>query len=135
MFQNREKLVSISCVEKINKKWWMKNTEVVIGRFPQWYNLTLAPRFWATKVCLQASKISKICLFGHPTGRVTSWNANFENCSWYSLIKWYQFLSVWAILLFVSGSRFSCLLVPLKVMPHYAKVSCLIIKLTINAVE
>ena len=28
--------------------------------------------FWATKVCLQASKVSKICLFSHPTGRATS---------------------------------------------------------------
>ena len=64
-------------------------------RFPQWCNLTLVPQFWATKVWLQASKISKICLFGHPTGRATSWKANFEICSRYSLIKWYQFLSIW----------------------------------------
>ena len=56
-------------------------------------NLTLARRFWGTKVCLQGSKIFKICLFGWPTGRATSWKANFENYSRYSLIRWYQFLS------------------------------------------
>ena len=58
----------------------------------QWCNLTFSRRFWATKVCLRASKISKICLFGCPTGWATSWKANFENYSRYSLIKWYQFL-------------------------------------------
>ena len=89
-----KQLVSISWLAKINKKWWMKNTEVVIRTFPQCYNLTLALRFWATKVCLQVGKISKIYLFGHPTGQATSWNANFEICSRYSLIKWYQFLSI-----------------------------------------
>ena len=47
----------------------------------QWCNLTLARRFWATKVCLRASKISKICLFGGPTRRETFWEANFENYS------------------------------------------------------
>ena len=95
MFQNRKNLGSISWVVKINKKWWMKNTEAVIRTFPQWCNLTLASRSWATKVCLQASKVSKICLFGYPTGRANSWKANFEICSRYSLIKWYQFLSIW----------------------------------------
>ena len=40
MFQNRKNLGSISWVVKINKKWWMKNTEAVI-KFPQWCNLTL----------------------------------------------------------------------------------------------
>ena len=59
----------------------------------QWCNLTLAWRFWATKVCRQASKISKICLFGHLTGQATSQKANFGNFSRYSLIKLYQFLS------------------------------------------
>ena len=34
----------------------------------QWCNLTFSRRFWVTKVCLRASKISKICLFGCPTG-------------------------------------------------------------------
>ena len=33
-------------------------------------------------------------MFGHPTGRATSWKAKFENYSSFSLIKWYQFLSV-----------------------------------------
>ena len=60
----------------------------------QWCELTLAQRFWATNVCLRASKISQICLFGRPTGRATFWKANFENYSRYSLIKWYQFLSI-----------------------------------------
>ena len=59
-----------------------------------WCNLTLAKRFWVTKVCLWASKISRMCLFGHLTGWATSWKANFENCSRYYLIKWYQFLSI-----------------------------------------
>ena len=58
------------------------------------YNLTLVRRFWATKVCFRASKISKICLFGRPTGRVTSWKSNFENYSRYLLIKWYKFLLI-----------------------------------------
>ena len=60
----------------------------------QWCNLTLAQRFLATKVCWGASKISKICLFGHQTGQVTSWKADFENYYRYSLIKWYQLLSM-----------------------------------------
>ena len=67
----------------------------------QWCNLTLARRFWATKVCLRASKISKICLFDCPTGRATSWKANFENYSRHSLIKGinsYQYNTAWAIL-------------------------------------
>ena len=59
-----------------------------------WCNLTLTWWFWATKVCLQVSIISKICRFGCPTGRATFWKANFENYSKYSLIKWYQFLSI-----------------------------------------
>ena len=61
---------------------------------PQCCNLTLAWWFWATKVCLQASKISKICLFGRPNGWATSWKVNFENYSRYSLIKFYQFLLI-----------------------------------------
>ena len=44
-----------------------------------------------TRVCLRASKISKTCLLGCPTGQATSWKANFENCSRYSLIKWKSF--------------------------------------------
>ena len=44
-------------------------------------------------------------------------------------------LSFLAILLFLSGTHFSCLLVPLKVMPHHAQVSCLITGLTINAIS
>ena len=58
----------------------MKNTKEVIRRFPQWCNLIIAPRFCATKVCLQASEISKICLFGHPTGQATSPKASFKIC-------------------------------------------------------
>ena len=49
-----------------------------IGLYPlyrlnigQWCNLTLVRRFWATKVCLRASKISKIYVFGHPNWRIT----------------------------------------------------------------
>ena len=34
-------------------------------------NLTLARRVWATKVCLRASKISQIYLFGRSSGRAT----------------------------------------------------------------
>ena len=52
----------------------------------QWCNLTLAQWFWATKVCLQASKICKICFFGRQTGWATSWNANSENYSRYFLM-------------------------------------------------
>ena len=37
----------------------------------QWCNLTLAQQFWATKVCLRASKVSKICPFGSLTGQAT----------------------------------------------------------------
>ena len=59
----------------------------------QWCNLTLFSRFWATKMCLWASKISKICLFSRPTERATSWKENSEKYPRYSLIKWYQFLS------------------------------------------
>ena len=60
----------------------------------QWCNLTLTRWFWGTKVCLQVSKISKICQFGCLTGQATTWKADFENFSRYSLIKWYQFLSI-----------------------------------------
>ena len=45
-------------------------------------------------MCLQGSKISKICLCGHLTGQATSWKANFENYCRCSVITWYQFLSV-----------------------------------------
>ena len=72
---------SILILEECLQKW-------------QWSNVTLARRFWATKVCLLVSKISKICLFGCPTGRATSWKANFENFSKYYLVKWYQVLSI-----------------------------------------
>ena len=44
-------------------------------------NLILARWFWATKVCLWESKMSKIRLFGSPNGRLNSWKANFENYS------------------------------------------------------
>ena len=37
----------------------------------QWCNLTLTQRFWATKVCLWASKVSKICLSGCLTRQAT----------------------------------------------------------------
>ena len=37
-----------------------------------WCNLTLVGWFWVTKMCLWASKISKICLFGSLTGQATS---------------------------------------------------------------
>ena len=57
-------------------------------------NLTPACRFWATKVCLWASKIFKLCLFGRMIGQATSSNTNFENYSRCSLIKWYQFLTI-----------------------------------------
>ena len=57
-------------------------------------NLPLTQGLWATKVYLRASKVSKICLFGHQTGQATSWKANFENYSRYSLIKYYQLLSI-----------------------------------------
>ena len=60
----------------------------------QWCNLTLARQIWATRVCLRASKIFKICLLGRLTGQATSWKAYLENYSRYSLIKWYQFLSI-----------------------------------------
>ena len=48
------------------------HTNVMIFEKMQWCNLTLAQRFWATKVCRRASKISKICLFGPPTRWATS---------------------------------------------------------------
>ena len=57
-------------------------------------NLTLTRRFWVTTVYLRVSKISKICLLGCPTGRATSWKANFEN---------FYRCSAWAMLLFVSA--------------------------------
>ena len=37
----------------------------------QWCNLMLARWFWATELCLWASKISNIRLFGRPTGQAT----------------------------------------------------------------
>ena len=107
----------------------------------QWCNLTLARWFWATKVCLRASKISKICQFGRSTGRETFWKANFENYSRYYLVKWHQFVS---ILYSMSNTFFRFKHTFLlsgrssqshKVMPHHARVSCLIIEITINAIE
>ena len=65
---------------------WMYNTQPIVY---QWCNLTIAQRFWVTKVYLWASKIPKIRLLGCPTEQVTSWKANFENYSRYLLIKWY----------------------------------------------
>ena len=60
----------------------------------QWCNLLLTWLFWANKVHLLASNISKKCLVGCPTAPATSWKANFENCSRYFLIKWYPFISI-----------------------------------------
>ena len=77
------------CLLKLHA--WMYNTQQTVY---QWRDLTLVQRFWATKVCLWASKIAKIRLFGRPIGRVTSWKAKFENYSVYSLIKWYQLLPI-----------------------------------------
>ena len=65
----------------------------VVTNLP-WWNLTLARRFWAAKVCLQESKTSKVCLFGCPTGRATFWKPKFENCSRYSLIKFDKMVSI-----------------------------------------
>ena len=104
----------------------------------QWCNLTFTWQFWATNVCLWASKISKICLFGCPTGWATSWKANVENYSRYLLIEWYQFLSKWNSMnnmSFCFRHCFCCPLVSLKVMQHYVQVSYLIIGLTINAIS
>ena len=70
---------NLSCLDIFMIKWWWTNS--------QWRNLTLVRRFWTTNMCLWASKISKICLFGFPTGRATSWNTNFENYFKYFLIK------------------------------------------------
>ena len=61
----------------------------------QWRNLTLARWFWVTKMCLRTSKTSKRRLFGRSTGRATSWKTNFENCSRQTLIKRYEFLSIY----------------------------------------
>ena len=113
-----------------------KTLEITLVK--QCCNLTPACRFWATKVCLWASKIFKLYLFGRMIGQATSSNTNFENYSRCSLIKWYQFLTIntaWAILFLISGPCFCCLLVPFKVTPHHARVSCLIIELKINAIE
>ena len=103
----------------------------------QWYNQTLSRWFWPAKVCLQASKISKIYLFRCPAVRVTSWKANFENYSRYSLItiSSYQYNTAWPIIFLVLGTCFCCLLISVKVMPHHDRVSCLMIRLTINAIE
>ena len=84
---------------------------------------------WATKICLPTSKISKLCVFGRPISWVTSWKANFENYSRYSLIKWYQFLSIWLLINIYSMSDTS-----FHFMPHHARASCLIIGLTINTI-
>ena len=70
---------NLSCLDIFMIRWWWTNS--------QWCNLTLTKRFWGTKVCLQDRKIFKICLFGCPTGRATSWNANFENYSRYFFDK------------------------------------------------
>ena len=43
----------------------------------QWCNLTLAQWFWASLVCLRASEISQICLFGRPTGQANFWKSKF----------------------------------------------------------
>ena len=55
------------------------------------------------------------------------------NLLWQNGINSCQYNTAWAILLFVSRTRFCCLLVPLNITPHHARVSCLIIGLTINA--
>ena len=74
----------------------MKNPEAVTRRFSQWCNLTFAQRFWATKACLWASKIFKICVW-LPDWANNFLKSNFENYARYSLIKWYQFLSIYII--------------------------------------
>ena len=76
------------------KQWRSVRLDLILSMRNQWCNLTLAQKLWTTKVCLWVSKTPKICLFGHLIGQATSWKANFENYSIYSLIKLYQFLSV-----------------------------------------
>ena len=70
---------NLSCFDILMVRWWWTNNH--------WCNLTLSRRFWETKVCLQVSKISKICLFGCPTQPATFWKAKFKNSSKYFLIK------------------------------------------------
>ena len=70
---------NLSWLDIFMMRWWWRNS--------QWCKLTLAQRFWVTKVVLWASKITKTCLLGCPTRQATSWNENFENYSRYSLIK------------------------------------------------
>ena len=53
----------------------------------------LADGFWQPKCVYGRVKFPKY-VFGCPTGRATSSKANLGNYSRYSLIKWYQFLSV-----------------------------------------
>ena len=51
---------------------FIKDSHRFNNSFFQWCNLTLAQRFWRTKVCLRVSNISKICLLRHPTRPATS---------------------------------------------------------------
>ena len=93
----------------------------------QWCNITLAQWFCVTKICLQLSKITKICLFDHLTGWATSWKANFEDYYRCYLIKWYQFLSIKCSMSNTSfrfGTHFYCLLVPKsRHVTHESQVS------------
>ena len=121
---------NLSCLVIFIIRWWLTNN--------QWCNLTLSRPFWATKVCLRASKIPKICLFGCLTEWTTFWKANFKNYSRYFFDK---MVSIFiqhdqysmSKTLFRFRQWFCCLLVPLKVMPRHGRV-CLIIGLTINAI-
>ena len=70
---------NLSCLDIFMIRWW--------GTSRQWCNLTLARRFWTTNMCLWASKVSKICMFGWSTGRGNSWKANVQLYFRYSLVK------------------------------------------------
>ena len=91
---SQDKLISVLLYGSDAFVQFTKDSQRFNNSLFQWCNLTLAWRFWRTKVCLQVSEISKICLFGRPTRPTTSWKVNFENYSRYSSIKWYQFLSI-----------------------------------------
>ena len=111
-------------------EWWFKFRI-------QWCNVTLTWQFWVTKVCLWVSKTSKICLVTWLGMQLLEKHILkiILHVLWLNGINSCQYNTGWAILLFVSDTGFCCQLVLLKVMPHHAPVSCLIIRLTINPIE
>ena len=63
---------NLPCLYNLMIRWWWTNS--------QWCNQTLARQLWVTKVCLRASKISKIYVW------LPKWVSNFLKSKFWKIV-------------------------------------------------